>query len=119
VQVRVTATAPAGSTVRVGPHDGLLTVLGRKTNTVRMPVHAASIGTTTVQLQLVTQDGSPLMAESLSIEVTRVGRFLLTIIGGALGILILTSVYQLRRKRLARARSQGTADHAGDAGGAG
>ena len=120
VQVRVTATAPAGSTVRVGPHDGLLKVLGGKTNTVRMPVHAASIGTTTVQLQLVTQDGSPLgTAQTLSVEVTRVGRFLLSIIGGALGILILTSVYQLRRKRLARARSQGPADHAGDAGGAG
>ena len=120
VQVRVTATAPAGSTVRVGPHEGLLTVLGGKTNTVRMPVHAASIGTTTVQLQLVTQDGSPLgTARPLSVEVTRVGRFLLTIIGGALGILVLTSVYQLRRKRLARGRSQGTAEHAGDAGGAG
>jgi hypothetical protein len=120
VQVRVTASAPAASTVRVGPHEGLLTVMGGKTNTVRMPVHATSIGTTTVQLQLVTQDGSPLgTAQSLSVEVTRVGRFLLTIIGGALGILVLTSVYQLRRKRLARTRSQGTADHAGDAGGAG
>ncbi len=72
VQVRVTATAPEGSTVRVGPHEGLLTVLGGKTNTVRMPVHAASIGTTTVQLQLVTQNGSLLTTLPLSVEVTRV-----------------------------------------------
>jgi hypothetical protein len=120
VQVRVTASAPADSQLRVGPDPTLLTVQARKTNTVRMPVHAASIGTTTVQLQLVTQDGSPLTwtAQKLSVEVTRVGRFLLTIIGGALGILVLTSVYRLRRKRLARAASGG-ADTTGESGGAG
>jgi hypothetical protein len=118
VQVHVTASAPTDSPVQVGPLAELLTVQAGKTNTVRMPVHAASIGTTTVQLQLVTQDGSPLTwtAQSLSVEVTRVGRFLLTVIGGALGILILTSIYRLRRKRLARARSEGSASDAGGAG---
>jgi hypothetical protein len=117
VQVHVTATASADSPVHVGPLATPVTVQGGKTNTVRLPVHAASIGTTTVQLQLVTEDGAPLSwtAQSLSVEVTRVGRFLLAVIGGALGILILTSGYRLRRKRLARARSQGTADDAGGA----
>jgi hypothetical protein len=118
VQVLVTASAPDGSTVHVGPAAALLTVQAGKTNTVHMPVHAASIGTTTVQLQLVTEDGSPLTwtAQSLSVEVTRVGRFLLAVIGGALGILILTTGYRLRRKRLARARSQAGANEAGGAG---
>jgi hypothetical protein len=121
VQVHVTATTPIGSQLQVGPFTGLLRVQAGKTNTAWMPVHAATIGTTTVQLQLVTQDGSPLAwtAQSLSVEVTRFGRSLLIIIGGALGILVLTSVYRLRRKRLAAATHQGSADDTGNAGGAG
>ena len=121
VQVQVTASTPAGSQVRVEPHDGLHVVLPGNTITVRMPVHAASIGTSTVQLQLVTQNGSPLTwtVKSLSVEVTRVGRFLLTVIGGALGILVLTSAYRLRRKQIASTRKRGTADDTANAGGAG
>ncbi len=92
-----------------------------KTGTVHMPVHSSTIGTTTVQLQLVTQDGSPLSwtAQPLSVEVTRFGRLLLIIIGGALGILVLTSAYRLRRKRLAGARNRGSADETAEGGGAG
>jgi hypothetical protein len=86
-----------------------------------MSVHSSTIGTTTVQLQLVAQDGSPLnwTAQPLSVEVTRFGRLLLIIIGGALGILVLTSAYRLRRKRLAGARSGGSADETAEGGGTG
>jgi hypothetical protein len=123
VQVQVTAVIPPGSQLQVGSFHALLTVQAGKTNTVRLPVHSAMIGTTTVQLQLATQDGSPLTwpgtAQPLSVEVTRFGRNLLLIIGGALGILVLTSVYRLRRKRLAGAGSGGSADETADAGGAG
>ena len=45
----------------------------------------------------------------MSVEVTRFGRSLLIIIGGALGVLVLTSVFRLRRKRKARAAQRGTA----------
>jgi hypothetical protein len=123
VQVRVTASTPAGSGLQVGPFNSLLTVQGGKSGTVTMPVHSATIGTTTLQLQLATQNGLPLnwrgASQPLSVEVTRFGRSLLIIIGGALGILVLTSAYRLRRKRLARARNGGTADETADAGGAG
>jgi hypothetical protein len=51
--------------------------------------------------------------------VTRFGRLLLIIIGGALGILVLTSAYRLRRKRLAGARNRGSADETAEGGGAG
>jgi hypothetical protein len=120
VQVKVTATVPPGSQLQVRSFNPLLWVQAGKTNTVRIPLHS-TIGTTTVQLQLVTQDGSPLTwtAKSLSVEVTRFGRSLLVIIGGALGILVLTSAYRLRRKRLAGARNGGSADETADAGGAG
>jgi uncharacterized protein DUF6049 len=120
VQVRVVASTPLGSQLAVGPFDSLLVVAGKKTNTVRIPVHSATIGTSTVQLQLVTEDGSPLTwtAQPLSVEVTRFGRSLLIIIGGALGILVLTSVFRLRRKRKARAAQSGTISEMVDAGGA-
>ncbi len=121
VQVQVTVTTRPGSHLQVGDFNSLLTVRAGGTNTVRVPVHSAMIGTTTVQLQLVTQDGSPLgwTQQSLSVEVTRFGRSLLLLIGGALGILVLTSAYRLRRKRLAGARNGGSADDTADAGGAG
>jgi hypothetical protein len=119
VQVRVVASTPAGSQLQVGPSSDLVTVFAHKTQTVRMPIHSGTIGTTTVQLQLVTQNGSPLgTAQSLSVEVTRFGRSLLIIIGAALGILVLTSAYRLRRKRLAGAKSDGTKETV-DAGGTG
>ena len=74
-----------------------------------------------MQLKLVTEDGAPLTwtAQLVSVEVTRFGRSLLIIIGGALGVLVLTSVFRLRRKRKATAAQRGTASEMANAGGAG
>jgi hypothetical protein len=121
IQVQVMATTPPGSQLTVGTSDGVLRVQAGGSNTVKMSVHSSTIGTTTVQLQLVTQDGSPLSwtEQPLSVEVTRFGRLVLSIIGGALGILVLTSAYRLRRKRLAGARSGGSADETAEGGGTG
>jgi hypothetical protein len=123
VQVQVTVSTPPGSQLRVGPYKELLTVGAGQVNTVTMSLHSATIGTTTVLVRLATHSGSPLnwtgTQQSLSVEVTRFGRSLLIIIGGALGILVLTSAYRLRRKRLAGARNDGTADETADTGGAG
>jgi hypothetical protein len=121
IQVQVMATTPAGSDLQVGDSDGTLKVQAHGSNTVKMSVHSSTIGTTTVRLQLVTQDGSPLgwTAQPLSVEVTRFGRLLLIIIGGALGILVLTSAYRLRRKRLAGARNGSSADETAEGGGTG
>ena len=119
--VKVMATTPPGSDLQVESFNALLKVQAHGSNTIKMSVHSSTIGTTTVQLQLATQNGSPLTwtAQPLSVEVTRFGRLLLIIIGGALGILVLTSAYRLRRKRLARSRNGDTADETADAGGAG
>jgi Family of unknown function (DUF6049) len=120
IQVQVAASTPPGSQLQVGTSAAHLTVPGQGSNTVHIQVHSASIGTTTVQLQLMTQDGSPLgSAKSLSVEVTQFGRLLLIIIGGALGILVLTSAYRLRRRRLVGAGNGGSTDKTADAGGAG
>ncbi|HXT92105.1 MAG TPA: DUF6049 family protein [Trebonia sp.] len=116
VLVRVTASTPLDSDVRVGPFNSLLKVQADGSNTVRMPVHSSTLGTTTIQLQLATPTGAPLSGnhatQSLSVEVTRFGRFLLIIIGGALGILVLTSAYRLRRKRLAGPKNDDTKETA-------
>ena len=123
VQVQVTAVTPPGSQLQVDTFHQLLTVQPGKTGTVPIRVSSNTLGTATVQLQLATQNGSPLTwagtQQSLSVEVTRFGRSLLIMIGGALGILVLTSAYRLRRKRLAGARNGGSADDTADAGGAG
>jgi hypothetical protein len=120
VQVRVVAMAPEGSQLEVGPVPSLPPVQPHKTGTVRLPLHSGTIGTTTLQLQLVTQNGSPLgTARLLSVEVTRFGRSLLIIIGAALGILVLTSAYRLRRKRNAAGGHGGSPDDTANAGGAG
>jgi hypothetical protein len=121
VQVRVVATTPLGSQLVVGPFTSLLVVQAGKTNSVPMPVQSATIGTSTMQLKLVTEDGTPLTwtGRLVSVEVTRFGRSLLIIIGGALGVLVLTSVFRLRRKRKATAAQSGTASEMANAGGAG
>lgn len=123
VQVQVTAITPPGGQLRVDTLDRLLVVQGEKTGTLPIRVSSDTLGTVTVQLQLATQNGSPLTwpgtRQSLSVEVTRFGRSLLIMIGAALGILVLTSAYRLRRKRLAGARNGGSADNTADAGGAG
>jgi hypothetical protein len=121
IQVQVMATTPTGSHLQVDTSNGPLTVPAGGTGTIKMSVHSSTLGTTTVRLQLATVDGSPLTwtAQPLSVEVTRFGEKLLIVIGGALGILVLTSAYRLRRKRLAGARSGGTADDTAEGGGAG
>lgn len=112
VQVRVQATVPKGSQLSVGTFASLITVPGGKIRTVSMPVRSSSLGTTTMQLQLVTKDGSPLAwtSQSLSVEVTRYGRALLVVIVAALGVLVLAAVARWVRQWLndARAGSGGT-----------
>jgi len=104
VQVRVVASAPPGSQLRVS-FDELRLVQAHRTTTVRIPLTSSAIGTTTMQLELETGNGTLLTgsAKSLSVQVTRFGRTLLVIIVGALGVLVLTAVVQLRRRRRATA----------------
>jgi hypothetical protein len=120
IQVQVTASTPPGSAVRIGSFNSLLMVAARGSNTVRMPVHSSLLGTTTVQLRLATQNGTPLTwtTQPLSVEVTTFGQSLLLLIFGALGILVLTSAYRLRRKRLSGAKDAGN-DETAEAGGTG
>jgi hypothetical protein len=103
IAVRVGASAELGSSLTVTSPAAPLVVNPGMTGSVRLVLHSTSIGTTTLQLQLLAKDGSPLAwpraSEPLSVEVTRFGRLILVIIFGALGVLVLATVLRLRRKR--------------------
>ena len=109
VQVRVVATPSAGGQLSVGKFKDLITVLPMKTNTVPIPLYSSAISTTTMQLQLQTEDGSPLTwtSQSLSVQATRYGRALLVLIAAALGVLVLASVARWIRRRLTDGRAHG------------
>jgi hypothetical protein len=72
-----------------------------------------------MQLQLQTEDGSPLTwtSQSLSVQATRYGRALLVLIAAALGVLVLTSVARWIRRWLNDGRNDTKAD--GRSGGTG
>jgi hypothetical protein len=113
VQVRVRAVLPDMGQLSIGTPDALMTIPGGKTGTVKMPVHATGIETTTMQLQLVTRNGSPLpqsQAQSLTVQVTRYGRALIILIAAALGVVVLASGARWVRQWLndTRAGSGGT-----------
>ena len=103
IAVRVGASAEIGSSLTVTSPAAPLVVNPGLTGSVRLVLHSTTIGTTTLQLQLLATDGSPLTweraSEPLSVEVTRFGRLILVIIFGALGVLVLATVLRLRRKR--------------------
>jgi hypothetical protein len=123
IAVQVTGTAPASSDLQLHAQDKLLKVQKGGSATTKMSVQAGTIGTKTAYLQLTTADGMTLpgkySSQRLSIEVTRFGRSLLIIIAAALGILILTSVYRVRRKRATDTTRDSTADEMAKAGGTG
>jgi hypothetical protein len=94
VVVKIAVTLPSNSQLTIGNLDDPILIPPGQTKTIKMTVHSTAIGTTQMQLQLVTKDGSPLTwtTRSLSVQTTRYGRALLVLIGAALGVLVLTSV---------------------------
>jgi hypothetical protein len=112
VQVVVKATVPPGGPLSVGKVNSPIGVPAGKTGTVRIAVSSSDIGTTTLKLQLVTRNGSPLtpQAKTMSVQATRYGRALLILIAAALGVLVLTVVARRVRQWLndTRAGSGGT-----------
>lgn len=102
VQVRVQAGLPSEGQLSVGKFDALVTVPAGKTGTVKMPLRATGIETTTLRLQLVTRNGSPLAwtSQPLTVQVTRYGQALIILIFGALGVVVLASAVRWVRQWL-------------------
>ncbi len=112
VQVHVRVSIPPGSQISIQALSPIV-VLGRQTATEGMKVHSAALGSTLLQLQLVTKDGTPLpgATQTLSVETTRFGRTLLILIAAALGVLVLASLARWTRRLVARLRNGGGGHH--------
>jgi Family of unknown function (DUF6049) len=117
IQVRVNAGVvnPPGRTspLTVGRFQNLVTVQPQQAVTVRLPVSSAPQGSTVIQLSLTSANGTPLpfATMSLTVQSTRYGRAILFLIGAAIGVLVLTSLYRgVRRWLHADARVADDAD---------
>jgi Family of unknown function (DUF6049) len=106
IQVRLNARVVAGSDrtspLTIGHFQNLVKVEPGQSRTIRLPVSSAPIGPTAIRLSLTTANGKTLTVPtiSLTVESTRYGRAILFLIGAAIGVLVLTSVFRGVRRRL-------------------
>ena len=106
VEVRLNASVldVPGRTAQltIGNFQDLVKVQPQQTALVRLPVSSAPIGPTAIQLSLSTANkrALPLEPITLTVESTRYGRAILFLIGAAIGVLVLTSVFRGVRRRL-------------------
>ncbi len=102
LNARVVDVPDRTSQLTVGSFQNLITVQPQQTPTIRLPVSSAPIGPTAIRLSLTTANGKqlPLPPTSLTVESTRYGRAILFLIGAAIGVLVLTSVFRGVRRWL-------------------
>jgi hypothetical protein len=112
VEVRVRVLVPPRSHISVQSPPAIIVPAG-EIKTVGMKVHSPNLGSTLVQLQLLTKDGTPLpnATQSLSVETTRFGRTLLILIAAALVLLVLASLARWTRRLVTRLRNGGGGHH--------
>ena len=105
IRVRVNATVDntpeRTSQLSISRFDDVQIVKPGQAVTVRLPVTSAPQGSTVIHLSLTTADGRPLPipAASLTVLSTRYGRAILFLIGAAIGVMVLSSLYRASRRR--------------------
>ena len=106
VEVRVVATVENSSDrtsqLTIGHYQDLVVIQPGQPQTVRLPVSSAPQGSTQIDLILTSANGTPLTwtATSKTVQSTRYGRAILFLIGAAIGVLVLNSVYRGVRRWL-------------------
>ncbi len=106
IEVRVVASVENSpdrtSQLTIGHYQNLVVVQPNQPQTVRLPVSSAPQGSTQIDLVLTSANGTPLTwtATSITVQSTRYGRAILFLIGAAIGVLVLTSVYRGVRRWL-------------------
>ena len=106
IQVRVVATVDSTSgrtsQLTIGHYQNQVIIPPQQPATVRMPVSSAPQGSTQIHLVLTSANGTvlPFTRTSLTVLSTRYGRAILFLIGAAIGVLVLTSVYRGVRRWL-------------------
>jgi hypothetical protein len=120
IEVRLNAgvvnSAGRPSQLTIGSYQRLVTVQPGEPVLIKLPINSAPEGSTVIRLSLTSPNGTPLpfADRQLTLLSTRYGRAILFLIGAAIGVLILTSVYRAIRRWLHagtegsdRARTQG------------
>ncbi len=121
IEIQLSASADNSpdrpSQLTFGHARNLVTVPPGQAVTVRLHVSSAPIGSTLIRLSLTSANGTPLTfaAKSFTVVSTRYGRAILFLIGAAIGVLVLTSVYRAVRRWL-NAGGRVTAEEADPAG---
>jgi hypothetical protein len=101
LNVSVENTPDRSSQLTVGKFQDLLILQPGETVTVRLPLSSAPPGSTLLDLSLSSADGRSLpVSASLSVQSTWYGRAILFLIAGAIGVLVLSSLYRGVRRRL-------------------
>ena len=103
VIVSVVNTPSRTSQLTVGRFQDTLIIPPGQPALVRLPVSAAPQGSTVIHVSLATADGTPLPAVkvgTITVLSTRYGRAILFLIGAAIGVLVLTSVFRGVRRRM-------------------
>jgi hypothetical protein len=102
LNVRVVNSPGRTSQLAIGHFQNPVVIPPQQSPTVRLPVNSAPQGSTVIQLSLASADGTPLpnTAKSLTVLSTRYGRAILFLIGAAIGVMILTSVFRGVRRWL-------------------
>jgi hypothetical protein len=103
VIVSVVNTRSRTSQLTVGHFQDTLIIPPGQPALVRLPVSAAPQGSTVIHVSLATADGTPLPAVkvgTITVLSTRYGRAILFLIGAAIGVLVLTSVFRGVRRRM-------------------
>jgi hypothetical protein len=105
IQVRVVAsvvnTPGRTSQLTIGHIPNAVIIPPQAPATVRLQVSSAPQGSTQIKLSLTSADGTALPFEtSLTVLSTRYGRAILFLIGAAIGVFVLTSLYRAVRRWL-------------------
>lgn len=115
VRVGIQATAPSGGVTIRQPHRTITIAAGQQ-EIVKLQVAAATVGSTRIQIALVTPEGAPLSTQqaAITVQATHYGDLALIIIIAALAVFLLTAAARAFRRRRGAGRGGGATPGAPD-----
>jgi hypothetical protein len=121
VTVRLQVSVPAGAGMIIAPPVLKKPIPPGATVNVKLNVHAATVGSTTIHLVLVAPDGAVLPGTrvAMTIRATQFGTLALIILAAALGVFMITSATRAIRQGGGPRGTDPSGPGPGDSGGAG